>query len=125
MTSAQVALHEARIAHGRATADHFADAEPVDRESKLHEQIESELKRRGWLYHHDRMDRATGCMIGWPDFTVFPPNRKPFFVECKRKGGKQSPEQKGFEHWASRDGYFYALVFSFDEFLSVLKDLCL
>lgn len=47
----------------------------------------------------------------WPDLLIQPGNGKLFYVELKKKDGKQSDEQKAFQEWAISMGYKYYVCF--------------
>lgn len=88
-------------------------------ESRLHEQIEAELKRRRLYYVHSRMDRATTTQLGVTDFIIAAPNGITYWIEAKRKGGKLTPEQTITKHILTALNHRYATVYSFDEFLEI------
>lgn len=125
MTSAQVALHEARIAHGRAKSDHFEDAEPVDLESKLHQQIRDFCDTRWprWKFIRCRMDKKSTIAKGAQDFTIFGPEGKTILIECKARNEKPDDDQLAWHKELEMAGHHVHTVWSFDGFLSVLRDL--
>lgn len=44
------------------------------------------------------------------------------YIEIKTPKGKQSPEQKAFEHSALIEGYEYKIARSLDEFILIIKN---
>jgi hypothetical protein len=64
----------------------------------------------GWSYR--RMPKH--AMRGVPDIIVVHVGR-PNFVEVKRVGGRQSPEQKEFQTCAQAAGAYYAVVQSIED----------
>ena len=48
-------------------------------------------------------------------------NWKGLFIEVKIEKGKQSPTQKEFEQIALKHGYYYAVVRSIDDCISILN----
>lgn len=97
------------------------------KESKLHDQIIAECQRRRWYFVHSRTDRKTTQAKGVPDFIIAAPARCKawgeitYWVECKRKGSKLSPEQTVTKHVLTALGHRYACVYSYEEFLAVIN----
>jgi hypothetical protein len=89
-------------------------------ESKLHEEIEAELKRRRIYYVHSRMDRATTTQLGVTDFICAMPNGKTLWCEAKRKGGKLTKEQNITRHILLAAGHWHEVVYSMKQFLELL-----
>ena len=58
--------------------------------------------------------------VGEPDFYIFGDRGRYWLIECKRKGGKQSIEQKGVEMQLARLGHGYFVVRSLEEFLELV-----
>ena len=86
---------------------------PVTRERDLHDQIEAYLRERGYLYRHDRMDRATTGQVGWPDFTIFMPHKRVLFLECKAKGKKATTAQLSTIAHSKKFGFTAKIVDNF------------
>ena len=61
-------------------------------ERKLQTDLAEWLRARRITFHQSRMDAATTCRVGWPDFTVFW-NGRALFLEAKWGKGKLSPAQ--------------------------------
>ena len=114
---------QTRLARNRRTVPAVAtlDAVPDGEEAKLHEQIIAELRALRWLYSHSRMDKRATVQPGTPDFTIFPPGGKAFFVECKTRTGKLTAEQTAFKHCAEASDYRFALVRSMAEFHAAVR----
>lgn len=91
----------------------------VARESDLHDQVMNECKRRGWLWVHARMDKASHMSVGAPDFIILADNGRVLWVECKRRDGKLSTEQQAFKAWAEKLGHEVHVVRSLEEFVIV------
>jgi len=98
-------------------------AETICRERDLHDQIERLARARGWLVSHARMDRASTIAVGFPDFVIFQPNGRAVFLECKRPGGKATPEQLATLAHARKLGFVAEIVESLDAALAVLAPL--
>jgi hypothetical protein len=66
------------------------------READIQEAIEAHLKSYGndCYYYRARMDKPTTGRVGTPDFIGWL-RGKPFMLEVKRPGGKQTREQAG------------------------------
>jgi hypothetical protein len=114
-----LARERARLGGGMAAKSSSA-ALPVDREEKLHNDIINECRRRGWVYFHSRMDRATGRTLGEPDFTIVN-ERGVFFIECKAAGGKLTSAQAAMGAWLAKFGHSMFIVRNVEEFLEVVN----
>jgi hypothetical protein len=119
LTLAQYLAHEARMKAGKN--------EPAgagcDDESKLHDAIIDECKRRGWIYLHGSMAHRAMRTPGEPDFTILADGGQVVFCECKSKTGKLSSEQLGLKLWAKKNGHTIHTIRSFREFLEVVAGL--
>lgn len=76
-----------------------------------------------WKYIHSRMDKSTRNEPGVPDFTIFLPENKKLVIEAKRPGEKLSPAQRDWHAEMDRLDHTVHLVYSFDDFLSILRDI--
>lgn len=113
---------ERRLAAKRTKLDPApTDAIGAGQETKLHQDIEDDLRYRRWLFIHSRTDTPTTTQLGVPDFTIFPPDAKGFFIECKTVVGKQTANQRGFQLAAELSGYSYHIVRSFSEYQRVIQ----
>ena len=105
--------------------------EGCDKESELHEQIFAECRRRGWIALHGAMSERSHRTLGEWDFTIVA-NRRPdehlnrsqfatvYFVECKKRDGKLSPEQSAMIAHAAKLGHTVHVVRSLEDFLAIL-----
>ncbi len=62
-------------------------------ERELHEAFSQWLRLHGLLSRHDRMDRKTNCMVGWPDFDI-PYAGISCLIEFKAEGGLLTEAQR-------------------------------
>lgn len=120
MTQAEVDLHNARIAGVRLWAGE-PSADAVQCESDLHYAILEECKHRGWLCFYGSMAHATRRTLGEPDFTILADRGRVFLIECKAKGGKMSPAQKGVELAAIILGHKVHVVSSLTQFFEIIE----
>lgn len=67
-----------------------------------------------------------GFVPGVADLFLSVPGEKPgLFIEMKTDKGRQSPEQKAFEHAVTGAGYGYEVCRSLDQFQKIIKQhLC-
>lgn len=56
---------------------------------------------------------------GFPDLTCFW-DKHLFFIEVKKDGNKQSPEQKHFQQLCTEAGIIYILAYSVDDVASII-----
>lgn len=94
-------------------------AEPVERESDLHQEILDECRSRGWIALHGSMADPTRRTIGEPDFTIIASNGRVLFVECKSRTGKYRTEQRALHLLASTLGHTVHVVRSVAEFVAI------
>jgi hypothetical protein len=112
---------------------------PPAPEFSLHCMVADDLRRwamPGWVFTHfpagERRDEVTGArlkrmglMRGLPDFMLFPPKEAPeprtHFLELKRRGGKLSEHQAGFQLWCMLNGYPFAAADNYDAAVAILK----
>jgi hypothetical protein len=62
-----------------------------------------------------------GAMAGVSDLIVVLPN-KVLFLEMKSKTGRQSVDQKNFQHHIEELGFNYYIVRDFDEFKTIIEN---
>lgn len=125
ITAQEYALHEAKISHGRAKANHFGDAqnEPHEGlESELHQQITKDLQNRRWYFVHSRQDKRTTQSNGVPDFICAAPDGVTYWLEIKRKGNKLSPEQNITKHCLGALGHWHSTIYSFSDYLDAISN---
>lgn len=120
MTLSDYLAHEARIEAGRSEGDQEMRRDGVTREADLHAQIFSECRRRGWIAFHGSMAERTHRTAGEPDYVILMPSGNVLMVECKRAGGKLSPEQLAMKTHAAKLGHAIHVVHSLTEFLNLL-----
>lgn len=99
------------------------NAPPEDaeaREEDLHDKIEAECRRRGWVVVHSRMDRATTTACGVCDFIVFAERGVVILMECKSRAGKLTTAQLAFMAAMRKNGHTVHTVRSFSEFLAIV-----
>lgn len=117
-TSQWLADYERRNMPKRRLPDAPHDAVPD--ESDLHDQIEAECRRQGWVSIHSRMDRPTTTACGVCDFIIIA-RGEVFFFECKSRSGKLSISQLGFIAAMEKNGRTVHVVRSFNEFSEAMK----
>jgi hypothetical protein len=88
--------------------------EPVLHEADLHDQILEHCRCNGWYVLHSRMDRRSTITVGAPDFCIALPSGKTCWIECKRRGGKPTPAQRGAIMVLHLLGHSAAVVDSFE-----------
>ncbi len=97
-------------------------AKVAPREAVIQEQIANHLRSLGrecyFVWH--RTDRPTTCAIGTPDFVGWLRGR-PFAMEVKKPGGKQTREQAGALMQAQLAGAKSRVVHSLAEAVEFLK----
>lgn len=117
MTLSQVLAHEARLGIKKTQAMVHSDGS----EAALHDQIATEIKRRGWYYVRSRMDRRTTTQRGVPDFIIAADEGRVFWIEAKTPKGKLRPEQIGAIKWLEICGHKAHVVRSIEDFLKVIS----
>ena len=95
----------------------------TEREKRLHERIANYCRGRGWITIHSRMDRASTCEVGTWDFIILMHDGRKMLVEAKVKGGKMKPEQMAKKVMAEHLGHRADVVWSYEEFLSMVKEV--
>ncbi len=123
LTLSYVMNHQAKLeaAKLRKAGKAPAVSRAVEDESKLQKQIEAECMRRKWYYVRSRMDQATTQRVGVPDFIIAGDFGKTYWIEAKAKGKKPTFDQAGAIHWLKYLGHTAAVVWSFEEFLEIVK----
>ena len=116
--------HEARISKNKPQAATSAPAERETGDGGLHEQIMDYCDQQWprWKYIHARTDQKSTIAVGAPDFVIFLPKGEVMAMECKAKGGKATPEQLAWQMELERLETTLYFVWSFEDFISVLRD---
>ena len=118
MTSLEFEAYLARAGGQRASAPPDA----IQRESDLHDLIMADIRRRGWLAVHSRMDMATTTAVGVPDFVIMGDKGRMWWIECKATGGKLTPEQQAFHAQAKHLGHIVTTVWNFDGYIQAIQE---
>ena len=100
--------------------DDFDPSKAEIRESKLHDAIIAECKRRLWPFVHSRMDQATTTTQGVPDFIIFAEDGVVLQVEAKSRTGKASQAQLEWKAACERNGHGVYVCRSMSDFLLVI-----
>ncbi|HMP83657.1 MAG TPA: VRR-NUC domain-containing protein [Verrucomicrobiota bacterium] len=106
---------------GRTDRTNLTATPGVVRESKLHEEIFDECRRRGWIALHGSMAERTCRTLGEPDFVILADGGRVLFVECKSRTGKLSPAQAALKHHAEKLGHTVHVVRSMEQFFAVVN----
>lgn len=122
MTSLEYEAYLARTAPHGAGCRVPNNSYPVSRESDLHDQIMADIRRRGWLAVHSRMDMATTTAVGVPDFVIMGDKGRMWWIECKATGGKLTPEQQAFHAQAKHLGHIVTTVWNFDGYIQAIQE---
>jgi hypothetical protein len=119
ITPTQFAEMEARVLPKLPPEKRTANA--VDREGDLHDEIIEHCRARGYLYFHQRMDKPSHGLVGFPDFVIFMPAAMTVFLECKAKGGKTTTEQLAKLAHARKLGYHAEVVDNFSDAYQIIE----
>ncbi len=106
------------------TASECQDVQVAKSERELQNQIESLLRRRGYLPARQRMDRKSNLAKGMPDF-FFSVNGCAVYWEVKFGKGSTSPEQDSMLLQLTQypNKAFATLIFTYQHALDCLKSL--
>lgn len=121
-THADYLAMQARCDAGKKRPSDVAESGDAENEGDIHNAIIAFCKRMLWIYFHGSMASRTARTIGEPDFVILADKGRVFFIECKTKIGKLSPEQLGIKMWAEKLGHQIHVVRSVDEFLRVVNE---
>ena len=123
LSQAEYLQVEARLNSKRKPVAASGQPEPVEREVKLHESIMKHCAAQWprWKYRHARTDKRTTEEVGTEDFTIFLPGGVTLHLECKARGGKQSPEQLAWAKQLEMLEHRLYVVTSFDKFLEIVR----
>lgn len=95
-------------------------SDAVEEEAQLHYDILDWCREHGWVALHGTMAKRTGRTVGELDFTLIGPGRV-FFIECKDRDGKVSPDQQAMIMRLKERGQITGVVRSMREFLEIVK----
>jgi hypothetical protein len=98
-----------------------ANLAQVEVEAELHDDIMNWCKERGWKAFHGSMAHRSRRTAGEADFTICAPHGRVFFIECKKRGAKQSPDQLAVAAHLRKLGHDYHVVRSMAEFEEVVR----
>lgn len=113
----------ARLENSTRSRNHpSVRGDAVERESDLHDEIIKfcRVQPQPWVCLHSRMDQRATNNLGTTDFIIVTHTGKVWFIEAKRKGGKLRPAQNAMLAWLTKNGANAAVVFSKDEFKSLV-----
>lgn len=118
---------EDRKALGQKTVAERSARADLQLEREIHRLIDLELNRRNIVGIHSRTDKKTSQQVGVPDYlmALWDSERgcaRPVAVEVKLPGGKLSDDQIVMRDRMVRDGWEYHVVYSLEEFKSVLSE---
>lgn len=104
---------------------YFWNYEPQTRRLILHfnnelEHIQGESKKS----HNRRLSKAKslGVVPGASDLVIFPPNKKPFFIELKIQGGVVSDAQTKFKEALEFAGYKVHQCWDYDHAFELIAE---
>lgn len=122
-TVADIEAHNSRISGQRVKPEEkpLLKASACDEESVLHDRIIRHCRENGWLYFHGSMAHKSYRTKGENDFHILMPGGRVAFIECKKKDGKLSPDQRAVIAMAERLGTKIHVVYSFEQFLEIVK----
>lgn len=98
----------------------YPNANAVEREADLHNDILDECRKRGWIALHGSMAHLTHRNEGEPDFIVLAESPDVYLIEAKSKTGKLSPAQQAFAAHANKLGWTVQVVRSMEAFLDAI-----
>lgn len=118
----------AKLGRSGVLAQEAQDKFAANCEKQVHKHIENWLRQRDIFCIHSRTDRKTTNAVGTPDF-VFTWYRtdRPCYeaiaiaIEVKVGGNTLSPEQVRVREQMARNGWFYFVVSSLPELISLLS----
>lgn len=119
-TQADIDRHNARVT-GKPVEQPKPTSKAVEIEGDLHDQIDEHCRQQGYLVIHARMDMPSTIAVGHPDFTIFMPEMKCCFIECKAKGKKATIDQLSKIAHARKLGFVAEIVDNFDDAKSVIE----
>jgi hypothetical protein len=121
-TSEAIANVEARWEAQRKPTKPPADAIADGAEDKLHAQILTECRRRGWKAFHGSMAHRTRRTPGEPDFIIAADLGRTLYVEAKTRSTKPTLEQLAVRAHLRKLGHALVIVRSFPEFVQAAEN---
>jgi hypothetical protein len=122
MSSAEFTAIQARLEMNKKAANLSTAIRKSEKtEADIHSGILDECRRRGWIAFHGSMAHRTKRTEGEPDFIILA-DKRILLVECKRPGGKLSPEQNAIKFWAEKLGHKIHVVYSHADFIKVIHE---
>lgn len=121
-TQADIDRHNAKVT-GKPVEQPKPTNKAVERERDLHDDIEAHCREQGYLYRHDRMDMPTTGQVGWPDWSIFLPNTKVIFLECKSRKGKATTAQLACLAHAKKFGFRAEIVDNFADAKKIMDEV--
>lgn len=123
MSSTEFQILQMRLAAaaGRKSIVQPSIYDESEDESELHNQVLEYCKSRGWLVFHGSMAHKTKRTPGEPDIVLIANDGRVFFVELKKKNGKESPAQIGVRLQAEKLGTKIHVVKSIEQFIDIVS----
>ncbi len=92
-------------------------------EAKLHDEILTYCRSKGWRVVHSRMDRPSTSGVGSPDFVVAVDGGRTIWVEAKTRKGKLTTEQEAWLMALKALGHHAWVVRSLSEFVEMCEEV--
>ena len=96
-------------------------ADPVEKESDLHDDIIRFCRAHGLYYVHSRMDRATTQAKGVSDFVIAVEGGLTVWIEAKSKRGKVTTEQLATIAFLKRLGHAAAICYNMADVIDLIS----
>ena len=122
MARMTLSAYQAYLAKESARNRVPAPDDAADDEGELHRQIKEYCASKMWLVESGSMAHKTKRRAGECDLTVAMDNGKTAWVECKKKGGKLTPEQAETIHWLKRLGHIAFVCYSLEQFITQINE---
>lgn len=119
-SAADVERHNARVTGKPLVEQPKPTSKAVAVEGDLHDEIDRHCREQGYLVIHARMDMPSTIAVGHPDFTIFMPEQKCCFIECKAKGKKATIDQLAKIAHARKFGFVAEVVDNMDDAIKTI-----
>lgn len=96
-------------------------AQACENEAKLHEEILTYCRSKGWPVVHCRIDKPSTAAIGTPDFVIATDEGKTIWVEAKTAKGKLSLDQNAWLAALRKLGHHAGVVRHIQEFVMMTE----